>query len=262
MADEAMEATEDTAVEEKAREVGWRPKEEWDGPTTGWMDPEEFLARNERLKKKADPIAQKEISRLERELTEMKASVTDLTRMYTNAEQRGYKRALKDIQKRQEKAVEDGDTDAFRAAQAEADELKQEMTEAKPEQKPQASAMYESFTRENDWYNSDLKMTAYADHIAPVVARNLGIKQETPEFYKRIAEAVREEFPEKFENPNRKRASAVEGNGTAAGASTSKWPAEATAAYKRFVAQGKSGPYPDGDTKKNREQFIRDYENA
>jgi len=267
MADEAVlediPTDDDTGVDDKARELGWRPREEWDGPTTGWMDSEEFLARNDRLKKKADPIAQKEITRLETKLSEMETSLTDLTRMYTNAEKRGYDRALKDITKRQEKAVEEGDTDAFKAAQAEADELKQEMAEGKPEAKaPSTSAMYDSFVKQNDWYNDDEEMTVYADQVAPVVARKLGIKQETPEFYERVAEAVKRKFPDKFENPNRKRASAVEAGGAAAGSGKSKWPAEAKAAYDRFVKQGKSGPYPDGDTKQNREQFIRDYENA
>ena len=257
-------------VEAKAREMGWRPKDEWEGDDAGWMEADRFMERQDKRRAVANEEFKTENEKLRAELkaeqAEMKATIEDFKGWQTKAEERIYKKALRDVQATQRKAVEDGDTEAFDAAQKEADELVADAQKPVEQRKvnPDQIPAYTAWHAKNSWYNTDLRLTREANALGPEINRIYGLTPEQPEFYEKITEQLKEDFPDKFENPARKRASAVEeGTGTKAkkDAGYSDLPAEAKAACDRFVKQkifvGDDGkPLSDAEARK---KYASDY---
>jgi hypothetical protein len=62
-------------VEAKAREMGWRPKEEWHGRPDGWQDAETFVARGEEIL----PIVRSQNKQLRSEVDDLKAKLAEAT---------------------------------------------------------------------------------------------------------------------------------------------------------------------------------------
>ena len=237
-------------VEAKARDMGWRPEDEWEGDKSGWMDADAFVGRQDKRRaivteevKVESQNLKAEIAALKTEQAETRQTIEDFKGWQTKAEERIYKKALKDIQTKQREAVESGDTVAFDAAQQEADALVKE-TEKPAEVRrvnPDELPAYKAWHAKNAWYNTDLKLTREANAIGPEISRIYGLTPEMPAFYDKITEQLKEEFPDKFENPNRKRADAVEegGGGNAKGGKTAAdLPAEDRKIGERFVKQG------------------------
>lgn len=234
-------------VEAKAREMGWRPKEEWEGDDSGWMEAPAFVERQEKLTDRADVAAQNEIKRLKGELTtlrseqaETKQTIEDFKGWQTKAEERIYKKALKDLQAQQRAAVESGDTDAFDSASKEIGELVEETRKPAETRQPPENPAFKDWKRDNTWYEKNYELTAFAEQIGPIIARSERFNPEDPAFYERITEEVRKKYPEAFENPNRKRPGAVEesGGGGKKGDTIADLPREAKEAGERFVKQG------------------------
>lgn len=252
--------TPDPDVEAKAREMGWKPKEEWDGDSERWMPAEEFVERNERLQKRADSIAQAEIKRLEGRISELQATINDLGQHMKKADQRAYQKALDDLKAQQREAVEQGDTKAYEQAERQMENLKKDVEAADEAggQQARPDADFRAWHAENAWYDDDVEATVYADQIAPVVARKTGYKGRA--LYDAVAQEVKKKFPDKFGNPRRSRPQAVENAGTSSGQAKTLWdqvPREDRAAFKRFVEQGLYK-----DTKEDREKFADIYLNG
>lgn len=255
-------------VETKAREMGWKPKDEWEGDDTGWMEAEAFIERQENLTKRADAAAQAENRKLREEIAslkgvqaEMRQTMDEFREFHSKTEQRAYDRALKDIQTKQRQAVESGDTEAFDAAAAEADALMKDAAASAPAgkkpdqpQNPDDIPAFKDWHAKNDWYLDDVKLTAYAESIAPAIARKGGYNGTEAAYYEAITEEVKAEFPDRFENPNRKKAAAVESSGGAAprkkGRSYTDLPPEAKAQCDKYVKQGLL----------TKEQYVKDYD--
>jgi len=241
-------------IEAEARRMGWRPKDEWEGDDSNWMEADRFVERQNKLRGIADPRLKEENERLQREVralkdeqAETRQTLDDFKGWRDKAEKTMYERALKDIQDRQRAAVESGDTDAFDAAAKDQADLMKEAT-AKPETKqtkqvnPDDVPAFKDWSKENKWYGRDYELTDYANRIAPMIARNESLGGDDPDYYARITEEVAKKYPEKFENPNRKRASGVESPSGGSGGKGGKkgaadLPAEAKAAGERFVKQ-------------------------
>jgi hypothetical protein len=260
-----QEAAPESEAEVKARTMGWKPAEEWDGDKTKHLSAEQFLDRNERLAARADKIAKAEISRLEREVRELTGTISDLGIHMKKADKRAYERARKDLEQRMEAAVEAGDTAAFKEVKAEADALEEEVKEsAKPAAKeadkpnPDEDPNFIAWHKENSWYGKGghLKATIYANQQA----KDVGTMYQGREFYEAITEMVKDEFPDLFENANRKKAAAVEGTNGGGKPARTKWeqvPKEDQAVFRRFVKQGVFE-----DTKEDREKYADDYLNG
>lgn len=254
---------EESAAETKAREMGWKPAEEWEGDTSRHLTAEQFVDRNEFLQQRADKIAQAEISRLRSEVSDLKTTISDLGSHMKKADQRALERARKELQTQMDSAVEEGDTDAYNRAKqgiADLDEEVQEATkgaEAAPNNADNDPAFI-AWHKDNDWYgpDGDVKATIYAEEIAPVVAR----KYQGADLYDEITKRVRQEFPDLFkpaENSNRRKPPPVEGASAAGGGGKTLWSKvdkEGREAFARFVKQGVFE-----DKKEDREQYARDY---
>lgn len=261
---EAQEGHEETqesnATEERAREMGWRPKEEWEGDTSNWMEAEKFVERQDRLKERADGIAKAEIHRLNSQLAELKDTISDFRDHHTKVEQRAYERALKDLKVKQRAAVEDGNAEAFDQVEREIADLQKDV-EKPAEKKVGVNPDFNAWQSENTWYSGDpledpdfVEMTDFADKTANALhARHPELTGRA--FYDKVGEVVKRRFAEKFENPRRRQVAAVEGAGDTTtrrkGKTYADLPAEAKSACDKFV---KAGLF------KTRDEYVKEYE--
>ena len=264
MSDATAEAVieEPTETETKARDMGWRPKDEWEGDDSGWMDYEPFIERQDKRRAVANEEFKAENEKLRADLAAVKAeqaetrqTIEDFKGWQTKAEERITKKAMKDLQAQQRAAVESGDTETFDAASKEIGDL---VTEAqKPVEKRQPTAddipAYKDWHVKNAWYLEDVELTAYADSISSAVGRKGRFNTTEPAYYDAIADEVKKKFPDKFENPNRKRATGVEETGgtkAKKGKGAADLPAEVRTTGMRFVKQ---------KLFKNIDEYAKDY---
>lgn len=266
---EQEQQAEPSPQEVQARTMGWRPKEEWDdsGEAT-WLPAEDFIQRNERLKDRGDKILKAEITKQTREIAGLKRTLKDFGDHLSKAEQRAYTKAVKELEAKADKAVEEGDTEAYRRTKGEIKDLEKEAkadADAKPKAKaePQDDPDYESWLGSNTWYDPsedgfDAEMASYADSIIKQIGR-LGLGRK--EFYDRITKETKKKYADRFGNQRRRQAPAVEGVGSGGGGSdTSLWsqvPKEARATFKQFV-----GEKLYEDTKEGREKYADIYVNG
>jgi len=193
--------------EVKAREQGWRPKEEWEGEPEKWRDAKEFVERGELYGK---------IDTLGRDLKETRKALKMLQEHHSKVKETEFNNAVKELKALQKQHLETGDAESY----IEATEL---LTDLKAEQKArevisantpkQPDPRFTSWVDENKWYQSDSSMRKYADAIG------LGYAQQNPgidptDVLEYVTQEVKARFKDKFENPNRNKPSAVEGNGT------------------------------------------------
>lgn len=272
MSDEIEEVDEIEEIQEEApneaetlaRERGWVPEDEWEGPEGKWMPAEDFNEMNSRRLQQADGIAKAEISRLNGELSELKTTINDLGAYMKKADNRAMQKARAALEAEMREAVADGDVEEFDRISSDIKELAddaEEKTEGKPDGDPEGDPAFKAWHENNDWYNEDVDMTVFTDNAAGIVARkNPGMTGEA--FYAEVDKLVRAKFPDKFENTRRKKAPNLEGarNGTGRGGDGSLWSKvdkEGREAFARFVDQGVFE-----DTKEDRNQYADDYING
>lgn len=239
-------------IEAKARDMGWRPEEEWEGDTKGWMPAEDFIKRQDKRRDIANEEFKTENERLSKELDGLRAeqaetrqTLDEFKGFYTKVEQKAYDRAMNEIQAKQREAVEAGDTDAFDKAAKEQDALIEDAaTQPEPKrQTPDDDPAYKAWVKNNGWYKKDARLRMFANLIGPEIMRTERFQGNEPAFYEAVEAAVKEEYPDKFENPNRKKAAAVESSGTggkpkASGKTAADLPVEVRTTGERFVKQG------------------------
>lgn len=231
-------------VEAKAQRMGWRPKDEFKGDESRWIDAATFVQRGEDIL----PIVQANNKALEKALAESQKQIKSLERTFrdfgvhhTKTVQAQYDRALADLQSKQADAAAIGDVQTVRQTTDAIVELGKEVR-AEPANGPDKAEMQRvrsQFKADNPWFETDVVMTAAASAIGDELAAKGVTDPETQAA--EIAKRIKAEFPHKFENPNRRLPSAVEGSGTArrtGGKSYSDLPPEAKAACDRFVKQG------------------------
>lgn len=203
-----------SAVEQKAIEMGWRPKEEFNG------DEEDFIPADEFVRRK--PLFDK-IESQSKQIKSVHKALEALKTHFTTVREAEYMRALKDLKASRRDALAEGDADKFEQLD---DEIKQVEQEAKKlqevdiapiEQERQIHPEFQQFLNKNPWYSSIPYMRAFADEQGKAFAeRGMAPK----EVLKAVEKAVREEFPNKFRNPNKDSAPHVE-NSTSKGGKAS-----------------------------------------
>lgn len=231
----------DTSWDDRARRMGWRPKEEYNGPEGRWVDAKTFVDRGEtelpiireRYRKLDDRLAA-----TERELTSARSTLTDahnkikeqsevlveLRDLTRTAETRAYQRAQVDFAERERKAVAEADTATYDRIQFE----KRQMEETRPAPKkepvaeprraeptttnqplpPQDAATVGSWIAENPWYNADPEMNSIATSLHGTY-KTQNPNESLSDNLARVRDRVVQLFPEKFGNPRRAAPSAV-----------------------------------------------------
>ncbi len=193
-----------TDIEQKALDMGWRPREDFDGSDDDFIDAKEFVRRK--------PLFDK-IEHTGKELKNVKKALDALKIHYTKVQETEYNRALKELKAARKEAISNSDGDAFDTIDAEIKNVESQMETVKQAQstpaveEPQVNPEFVNWTNRNSWYTSVKYMQTWADDFgAQLIAQGV-----TPrEVLKRVEEAVRKEFPHKFTNPNKAQAPDVE----------------------------------------------------
>lgn len=201
-------STESTAqvdqYEAQAREQGWRPKEEFAGDPEKWKPAREFVERGE-LFGKIDTIG--------KELKETRKALKMLQEHHSKVKEVEFKRAVDELKSLQKRHLEEGNSDGY----LEATEL---LTDLKAEQKArdvvaqvtpaQPDPRFVSWVSENKWYEKDTELREYADFVGTKYASsNPNLDPEDVLVY--VTRQVKNQFKDKFTNPNRTKPNAVEG---------------------------------------------------
>lgn len=206
------EAPQYTDIEQRAMEMGWRPKEEFSGDENDFIDAKEFVRRK--------PLFDK-IETQSKEIKNVRKAIEALQSHYTAREEAAVKNAIAKLKEARQEAITNADGEAFdriddeiKRVEKEADRLKQVEQVKEPELNPE----FVAWTKHNDWYNSTGYMRKWADDYG------LELHQQglAPlEVLKKVEQAVKKEFAHKFTNPNKASAPDVEASGRSKGSSGS-----------------------------------------
>jgi hypothetical protein len=246
-----VEVAEPTESEAKARRQGWRPKDEYRGPDEKWVDADAFLKRSD----EELPVMRERLKTQDRVLADLKGTVAKFAEHHARVEKIAYERALAEVKKERREALALGDADGFEKAEERLAELK----EVKPAATQKAAAAeispeVESWVSANPWFMSDAKM----HNLAKITCDELQKEDPTrdlSDILKEVTKEVKSRFPEKFANPKRAAAPAVEGATTVASGKGGKGfpnlPTAAKIACDRFIKQGLI---------KNRDEYLKYYD--
>jgi hypothetical protein len=209
------------ATEERARNMGWRPRDQFRGEPDRWLPAAEFVERGERLL----PLLQERNRAADRQITDLRNQVSQqgetLNQMLAStrkAEQVGYRRAMQELHQQRSRAVEAGDTAAFQAVEQAMRELGPPPPEPPPpppdrgQGQPQANAdpVIQAWVRNNNWFTTD--PVANVAMIAAMQQAERASPHGSVEDHLVEAEAhIRRRFPEHFP---RARVTNGSGNGT------------------------------------------------
>lgn len=213
---EVQEQPQYTEVEQRAIEMGWRPKEEYDGDEVDFVDAKEFISRK--------PLFDK-ISQQNKQIKNVTKALEALKDHYTKVKETEYKNALLELKAARKEALIQGDADAFekaedkiKLAEEQFQEIKEEAAKPVVEDEPVYNPVFINWKNRNPWYDSTSYMRKYADDVG-MQLHNKGMHPD--EILKEVEKAVRKEFPNKFTNPNKANApnvSSSKGTGTSKGA--------------------------------------------
>jgi hypothetical protein len=182
-------------VEDQAREMGWKPLDDYQGDRSKWVNAEIFVARAPLFEKiEADKRAHK------RETDELRTAVRDLAEHNKTVAESAYRRAINDLKLQKKEALAEGDT--IKALEI-ADKIT-EFQENKPvpvvQNVPQPQGpppeIFQRWTKENDWYEKDSSLREEADTLGFALAAK-GLQPE--EILNQVKDKIKRMYPEKFE---------------------------------------------------------------
>ena len=142
------------------------------------------------------------------------------------------------LEEKQVEAINEGDGQAYLQTKRKIAEI-----QAEPQVQPGQEPWAREWAKENPWYASDIAMQGAADGIANQL-RQMNFPDTGKNFMDEVSRQVREAFPAKFENPNRKQGiTSGDGSQTDETAPVGErtyaaLPADAQQACDRFVAEG------------------------
>ena len=193
-------------VEKEAMAKGWKPKEEYAGDEDRWVDAGEFMRR--------DPLIKK-IETYGRKLGDLEKTLHDFSEHHKKVKEYEYDRAVKDLKAKYKEALKDHDTELALKYTEDLDELEESHKNAPevqvPTNEPVVNQEFESWVSENDWYANDSELHDFADEIAIGYVNRRGGPEKVDQrlMYKHVENVVKRQYPEKFSNPNRNRASSA-----------------------------------------------------
>ena len=204
-------------LESLARDMGWRPKEDWKGDDTGWRDAGEFVKHTVDANRT-----------LKRELGEVKDTIKGLSKTNERILERELTKQRKALERQFAEAVDANDPTAARQASAAIDAL---------DRTPATQDYKSKFKADNPWFGVDTEASAYATAMAGVAA-NEGKDPDAQLAY--AAEKVRKRFPELFDKPAQRNAPSVEGGQRGTPQAKKTYPPAVMAAAQDAVRRGRA----------------------
>lgn len=238
--------------EAEAKPFGWKPKDEYKGKSA-WTDAETYLGKVELSQR----VTQKLLADKDAEYADRLSRIERNADIAVEAAKKASANEIAYWQGQARAAAAKGDLPAFDAATEAVDKAKAQApkVQAAPVRSETEDADAK-FATENPWYGKDKTMTAFAR------GQSLELLDENPnmtiaENRRLVAEAVREQFPQKFAGETKTKFSAVDGGSAfpsagrnGGGKGYDSLPPEAKAASDKFV---KMGLFKDGN------EYAKDY---
>lgn len=199
------------SIETEAREMGWKPLEEFEGNKDNWADAKEYVRVGKLIKTKDDKN-----SKLEKELKELKNITKTMLSSMQKQEAEAYTRASRDLELKLARAKEIGDVEEALDISQQQKNLKEAVVKSQQQQQSNIidSEEFQNFFPTNQWVlGTDRKskaMQAVASDISnEYVKKNPGATRQ--EEFDYIHKEMRKEFPEYFkaEETSKKTTSAV-----------------------------------------------------
>ena len=221
---EKKEAKEDVKLEEKedepspmeikARDMGWRPKEEFEGDPDTWVDAGEFVRRK--------PLFD-EIHKNKRKANDLEKSLLKLKDHYDKVRDASYKQAIEDLKAEKLKALEDADHK--RVVEID-DEIAERRANA-PAKEPEPNPEFDEWVDNNSWYLTDKEMRWVADRAGKqFISTNPDASRD--DIYEYAETIVKKKFPDKLNekpkaNTNKSRPSPVDNSNIQSKGEKSAW---------------------------------------
>ncbi len=232
----------EVTVEDQALEMGWRPKDDYQGDPSKWVSAETYVARKPLFDK--IEAQKKQLDILHRSDKETKEVIKQLVDHNKKAEVTAYSRALARLKQERREALEAGDVVAAEDISDKMDELRENKpaeTIKVPEAEPVNSDFVE-WVQENAWYNEDPELRDYAEYIGQKMFK-AGQHANGRAVLVDVAKRVKAPCPDKFRKPAARTApvvAAVEGssNGSRGRATTFKPNADQRRLGEEFVRRG------------------------
>lgn len=203
---EGEQVPELSPVEQRALEMGWKPRSEFDGDESDFVDAKEFVGRK--------PLFEK-LSQQSRKIKNLENAFGALQTHYTTVKETEYNRALAALKAERKTAVSEGDGDKWEALDEEIKTLEAQAESMKtlreqPVAEQPAHPALQTWLAQNPWYTSNSYMRAFAEEKGTQLHRS-GMAPE--EVLKEVTKLVKKEFPNKFTNPNKESAPNVSEGG-------------------------------------------------
>lgn len=251
---------EEQQYEDRGRRQGWRPKEQYSGDPSRWVDAKTFVLRGEaelplireRFRKMDEQFAstKTELNETKKKLNEASEVLVELRDMSRAAEDRSYRRAVSELQAKQREAVREANEQKYDEAQREMNAMAPPtpvvkrpdpvQTETPPPNTGVPNPVVTQWVQDNTWFNSDPLLHAYA------LAEESSIQREFPGWpvsdqLDEVKKRTMDRFPDKFGNQRRRTPAAVSTSAAPPakpkGKTVKDLPADARAALVRFKKQ-------------------------
>jgi hypothetical protein len=146
---EGQTTPEANSPESEARLQGWKPKDEFDGPDTKWVDAETFLERG----KEMAPVLKRELDKAQGKIAKLEETVKRLDTYSSKAEQRAYQRAKADLEAQLESSAEAGDVEGVKAAAKGITDLEKDAArDNKSGTSPDFEEAFGAWHKDNPWF--------------------------------------------------------------------------------------------------------------
>lgn len=191
--------TPETTVEDRARELGWRPKEDFAGNDEDFIDAKEFVRRQPLFDKIADTS---------KELKSVRKALDSFKDHYSRVEETALNKAIAKLRAERREAFADGDGERFEAVEKELQDTQEALGKLKePDTSQDTPVEFAQFQKKNSWYNTDSELTTFANRLGQGLAATGMLPGEV---LSEIEKQVRNRFPTKFKNSAKDEAPDVE----------------------------------------------------
>lgn len=203
-------------IEAKARAMGWKPEDEFQGDPANWKSAEDFVRISDNvmpvLKERLEKVLQN-LDKMSSELAEVKKSNEVIKEHHKRVYKTAYEDALAKIRAGKEEAVEARDLATYKELEKEEERLIKQSVENFPEArettKSEGVPEYYEFLERNPWYSTNLEMQAFANALQDVIVGE-GVANDK-DFFEEVERRVRKRYPEQFKNERKSGPGSVEG---------------------------------------------------
>lgn len=190
-------------VEQRAREKGWKPREESDLPEDQWIDAREFLGRQ--------PLYD-QIHALKRTITKQgekfQNEMSQISDHFAKMQKVEYEKALKQLKAEKRIALEERDIAAVETINDEIKEVEEEFKAKQAETpkvtKADTSIEFNEWRATNQWFDQDKELQREAISIGTGYAINNPNLQQS-DVLEYVEKRIRKIYPEKFEKKETKK---------------------------------------------------------